>query len=58
MAEKFNFDAALKALQSGQPITGKDGVLAPLMKQLTEAALEAELHSHLAEEVIAHMTSS
>ena len=48
MAEKFDFEAALKA---GQSITGKDGVLGPLVKQLTEAALEAELDSHLAEEV-------
>ncbi len=51
MTEKFNFEKALKALQSGQPITGKDGVLTPLVKQLTEAALEAELDSHLADEV-------
>jgi len=51
MAEKFNFEAALKAIQSGQSITGKDGVLGPLVKQLTEAALEAELDSHLAEEL-------
>jgi len=28
MSEKFNFEEALKALQSGQAITGKDGVLA------------------------------
>ena len=40
MAEKFDLDAALKALQSAKPITGKDGVLAPSVKQLTEAALE------------------
>ena len=51
MSEKFDFDAALKAIQSGQSITGKDGVLAPLVKQLTEAALEGELDSHLAEDV-------
>ena len=51
MSEKFDFEAALKAIQSGQSITGKDGVLAPLVKQLTEAALEGELDSHLAEEV-------
>jgi len=51
MAEKFDFEAALKAVQSGQSITGKDGVLGPLVKQLTEAALEAELDSHLAEDV-------
>ena len=48
MAEEFDFDNALKALQSGQAITGKDGVLTPLIKQLTEAALAAELDSHLA----------
>jgi len=39
MTDKFNFDEALKAIQSGQPISGKEGVLAPLIKQLTEAAL-------------------
>ena len=52
MTEKFNFEEALKALQSGQPISGKDGVLAPLVKQLTEAALEAELDSHLADDIL------
>jgi transposase-like protein len=51
MAENFDFEAALKAIQSGQSITGKDGVLGPLVKQLTEAALEAELDSHLAEDI-------
>lgn len=51
MAEKFDFEAALKAVQSGQSMTGKDGVLGPLIKQLTEAALEAELDSHLAEDL-------
>ena len=44
MSEKFDFEAALKAIQSGQAITGKDGVLAPLVKQLTEAA-GASLHA-------------
>lgn len=52
MSEKFNFEEALKALQSGQAITGKDGVLAPLIKQLTEAALEGELDSHIANDVV------
>lgn len=51
MTEKFDFDKALKALQSGKAITGKDGVLTPLIKQLTEAALEAELDSHLADDI-------
>lgn len=50
MTEKFDFNEALKAIQSGQAITGSGGVLAPLVKQLTEAALEAELDNHLAEE--------
>ena len=48
MTNKFDFDEALKAIQSGQAISGKNGVLAPLIKQLTEAALNAELDSHLA----------
>lgn len=51
MSKKFDFEEALKAVQSGQAITGKDGVLAPLVKQLTEAALEGELDSHLADDV-------
>lgn len=52
MSDKFDFDEALKALQSGKAITGKDGVLTPLIKQLTEAALEAELDTHLADDVV------
>ena len=52
MSDEFDFDKALKALQSGKAITGKDGVLTPLIKKLTEAALEGELDSHLAEDVV------
>ena len=52
MLEKFDFNEAVKALQSGQKLTGDDGVLTPLIKQLTEAALEGELDSHLADEVL------
>lgn len=51
MAKDFDFEAALKELQSGKSLTGKDGILTPLIKQLTEAALEAEIDTHLAEEV-------
>lgn len=43
----FDFNTALKALQEGKSVTGKDGVLTPLIKQLTEAALSAELDQHL-----------
>lgn len=46
----FNFDDALKQLQSGKPLTGLDGILTPLIKQLTEAALQAELDQHLAQQ--------
>ncbi len=48
MTEKFDFDKALEEIQSVKAMTGKDGVLAPLIKQLTEAALEADLESHMA----------
>ena len=46
MREEFDFDVALAALQDGQGLTGKDGILTPLVKQLTEAALQAELEAH------------
>ena len=47
MSNQFDFNQALKDLQSGRPLSGKDGILTPLIKQLTEAALEAELEQHL-----------
>jgi transposase-like protein len=43
----FDFNKALEQLQAGQGLTGKDGVLTPLIKQLTEAALKGELEQHL-----------
>lgn len=54
MSQPFDFDKALKALQSGQALTGKDDILTPLIKQLTEAALAPELDSHLAQDVEAN----
>lgn len=52
MKDKINFDmdAALKALREGADLGGKDGILTPLIKQLTEAAMQAELDSHLQSE--------
>jgi putative transposase len=47
---QFDMDAALKALREGKDLTGEDGVLTPLIKQLTEAAMQAELESHLDQE--------
>ena len=32
--QNFDFNEALKGIQAGKPITGSDGVLAPLIKQL------------------------
>lgn len=51
MSDEFDFDESLKALQSCKDIAGEDCVLTPLIKKLSEAALEGELDSHLAEEV-------
>jgi putative transposase len=51
MKKTFDLDEALEAIKSGASIDGKDGVLAPLIKQLTEAALEAELETHLGNEI-------
>jgi len=50
MTNQFNFDEAVKALQAGKNLNGKDGVLTGLIKQLTESALQAELEQHLANE--------
>lgn len=47
MSHNFDFDAALKALRSGQDLNGENGILTPLIKQLTEAALKAELEQHI-----------
>ena len=51
MNDKFDLNEALEQIKAGAKIDGKDGVLAPLIKQLTEAALEAELESHLGQEI-------
>jgi len=51
MTQQFNLDEALELVKQGARIDGKDGVLAPLIKQLTEAVLEAEIESHLSNEI-------
>jgi len=49
----FNtFEAeALKGLQEGKPLEGKNGVLAPLVKRLLEAGLNGEIAAHLKESI-------
>jgi len=49
----FDFNDAVKDIMNGKSINGKDGILAPLVKQLVEAALEAEVQSHIAQDVFA-----
>jgi len=44
---QFDFEEALEALKAGRDLNGKDGILTPLIKQLTEAALAAELDQHI-----------
>lgn len=41
---------ALEQFKTGQPLLGKDGAFAPLLKQFLESALDAELSAHLDEE--------
>src|SRR5690606_11117480 len=49
----FDFESmkykALEQLRSGESLYGKNGAFAPLMKKFLEAALEAEMESHMDE---------
>ena len=49
----FDFSAfkteAIEQLKDGQSLTGKDGILTPLIKELLESALEGEMDSHLSD---------
>lgn len=44
---QFDFKEAMEALKAGNDLNGKDGLLTPLIKQLTEAALATELEQHI-----------
>ena len=46
--EEFARQAASR-LQSGEELSGKDGVLAPLIKQIVEASLEGDVWTFLAQ---------
>lgn len=47
----FDFNSfqqeAIEKLKSGQPLTGLDGVMTPLIKRILEAALEGEMEAHM-----------
>ena len=51
MGSEFDFESfkavALEQLKAGRSLTGKDGVLAPLLENLLNAALEGEMDAHL-----------
>jgi len=49
MGPDFDLQKALEAIQNGQSFLGEGGILNPLIKQLTKAALEGEIDSHLAQ---------
>ena len=51
---EFDFKKALKEIHEGKPLLGQEGILKPLIKKLTEAALEGELDSHLGQEISAN----
>ena len=51
MNQILNLTDALEQIKAGAKIDGKDGVLAPLIKQLTEAALQVKLEFHLTTEI-------
>ena len=50
----FDIEAALQTLRDGKDLTGKDGILTPLIKQLTGAAMQAELEQRLAQDETAN----
>jgi putative transposase len=51
--KKFDFEAFVRQageqLRSGKPLTGKEGIFTPLLKQILEASLEGEMDEHLKE---------
>jgi len=59
-SEEFKMmrDKALQQLMSGQSLTGKDGVFAPLLKQFLESALDGEMASLLVSTNVAREISA
>lgn len=48
LSKEFETEA-IAHLKSGESLTGKDGILTPLIKQIIEVSLEGEIEAHLAE---------
>jgi transposase-like protein len=52
--QEFNFEdfqkEAIKGLYSGKPLTGENGIFAPMLKHFLEQSLQGEMDSHLSSE--------
>ena len=48
LSKEFEAEAIAR-LKSGESLTGKDGILTPLIKQIIEASLEGEIEAHLSD---------
>jgi len=51
MKIEIDVEQFARDIKSGKSIGGKNGALSSLIKQLTEAALAAEIDSHLAQDM-------
>ena len=53
MTDSFDYEAfkkaAIQGLYDGKPLTGQEGLFAPLLKHFLESALEGEMDNHLAQ---------
>lgn len=52
--QDFNFEdfkaEAIKGLYSGKPLTGENGIFAPMLKHFLEQSLQGEMDAHLTSE--------
>ena len=51
MEFQIDTETILQHIREGKALGGKDGALAPLIKQITEAALQVEIESHLTQDL-------
>jgi len=51
MKIEIDVEEFARQIKEGKGLSGKDGALTPLIKQLTEMTLQAELESHLAQDL-------
>lgn len=56
LSKEFEAEAIAR-LKSGESLTGKDGILTPLIKQIIEASLEGEIDAHLSESKVAEASN-